>query len=131
MLFSNVLLRLMLSVTGIVGGGILTFGKARKWRSTPSLHWLQHGIPFVTLQFWGLLVIVYGLLLLTVRTRSAGYALGAALFTVFTISLCATLPQSGPKSIMVIVMAIDVVVFHVMAIDISADARYAQDTAAS
>jgi hypothetical protein len=90
----------------------LIFGGV-KWRTAPSLHWLQR-VP-VPLDFWGLMLVLYALLLLFARTRPAGFALGAALWSVFAVALIATINTSGPKNAIVIGALIDLAAFHIYA----------------
>jgi glucose uptake protein GlcU len=114
MLYRSPFTRLVLAGVGLLVGVVFTFGSAAKWRSTPSLHWLEQA-P-VPLQAWGVLFIVYALLLPAVRTRPFGYALGAFLFAVFTLSLLATLDGPDPKNIVTLGAMADTVVFHVYSI---------------
>lgn len=114
MLYRSPLARWFLSLTGLIAGVILALGDGRKWRATPSLHWIaQAPIP---LQTWGLAFIAYAVLLLHTRTRPIGYAVGAALYSVFMLSLLATLPGPAPKNIITIGAIADTVVFHVYSI---------------
>lgn len=114
MLYRSPITRWFLALTGITGGVLFTFGDSHRWRSTPSLHWLAHApIP---LQWWGIAAIVYGLLLLVPKTRPAGFALGAVIFAVITVSLLATIDDGAPKNVWAIVGLLDVVVFHIYSI---------------
>jgi hypothetical protein len=114
MLYRSPFMRGFLTAMGLIVGVILAFGDGGKWRSTPSLRWLEQ-VP-VPLQTWGLLFIAYGLLLLDYRSRPFGYALGAFLFAVFTLSLLATLAGNDPKNIVTVGAMADTVVFHVYSI---------------
>lgn len=115
MLYRSPLTRWILATTAVIAGCVLTLGGGAKWRSTPSLHWLaQAPIP---LQAWGVAMVVYAVLLVASdNTRPVGYALGAALFAIFAISLLATLTDGGPKNIVTIAAMIDTVVFHIYSI---------------
>lgn len=114
MLYRSPVTRWLLTLTGMVAGLLLTFGPGDKWRSTPSLHWLgQAPIP---LQTWGVLMMLYALLLLPESTRPAGYALGCFLFALLTVSLIATVGEPGPKSIAAIAATVDCTVFHAYSI---------------
>lgn len=115
MLYRSPLTRWVLALTGLVAGLILVFGDPSKWRSTPSIHWLsQAPIP---LQAWGVAFIVYAVLLVaSADTRPVGYAVGAGLFAIFTISLLATLSDGGPKNIITIAAMTDTVIFHIYSI---------------
>lgn len=112
MLYRSPVTRWFLVVVGVVTGALLAFGDGQRWRSTTSLKWLaQAPVP---LQVWGALFIVYGLLLLFERTRWIGYAIGAGLFAIFTVSLLATIHPTAPnpKNIVVVAAMLDVTVFH-------------------
>lgn len=114
MLYRSPITRLLLALTGIAAGVIFAFGDGHRWRSTPSLKWLgQAPIP---LQWWGIAAIIYGLLLIPAKTRPAGYALGAGIFAVITVSLLATINDGAPKNVWAIVGLLDVVVFHIYSI---------------
>lgn len=113
MLYRSPLTRLILVAAGLFAGLMLTVGGDR-WRSTPSLHWLaQARIP---LRIWGLVIIVYAVLLVWQRTRPGGYALGAVLCAVFTISLWATVADGGPANAVVLAGMIDVTAFHAFSV---------------
>lgn len=119
MIYRSPLTRYVLAVIGLVTGVIFAFGDGHKWRSTPSLHWLaQAPIP---LQAWGVALIVYAVLLVSPRTRPVGYALGAFVYLVFTVSLLATLHPSSPdpKNIVTVGAMIDVIVLHLFLIRVS------------
>jgi hypothetical protein len=114
MLYRSPLTRLLLAVTGLLCGLLLVFGEPQKWRSTPSLHWLnQFPLP---LQAWGIGFFLYAALLLLPPTRAGGFALGAFLYSVFTVSLLATLGDGQPKNIVMVAALTDVVVFHLYSI---------------
>lgn len=114
MLYRSPLTRVFLSASGLVIGVLLAFGDTYKWRSTPSLHWLaQFPLP---LPVWGLGFFAYSVLLLMPWTRAGGYALGAFLFSVFAVSLLATLGDGQPKNVVAIAALLDVVVFHLYSI---------------
>ncbi len=125
MLFLSRLPRWLLGIISLVGGVILAFGNKDKWRHTPSLHWLAHALPFVPLQAYGILLAVDGLLLLSVRTRPLGYALGAMMFALFSVSLLVTIHQAGPKAILFVVAALQLVCFNILAISVALDEREA------
>lgn len=114
MLYRSPWTRVALIVVALLAGWLLTFGNGAKWRSTPSLHWLaQAPIP---LQAWGAALMLYALLLLPIRTRPVGFAVGAVLYALFAISLLFTLNTAGPKNIVAIGGLVDCVVFHVFSI---------------
>lgn len=123
MLFLSRLPRGLLSLVAFIGGLVLTFGDGAKWRSTPSLKWLGNAVPFVPLQVYGIILAVAGVMLATVRTRPIGYALNAIIFALGTVSLIATIHQSGPKAILFVVATMQVTLFSILALDISAEAR--------
>jgi hypothetical protein len=113
MLFRSPLTRWTLILSGVFAGVLLAVGPDR-FRETPSLTWLaQAHIP---LRLWGVALVVYALLLAFDSTRPLGYAAGAVLWAVFTLSIIATIPQSGPKSSVGIAAFIDVTAFHVFSI---------------
>lgn len=124
MLYRTPLTRWFLTLTGLISGATLTFGDAAKWRATTSLHWLAEA--HIPLQTWGVLLMVYALMLLPRSTRPAGYALGAALFTLFAISLIATIGGPGPKNIVGVAALLDVIVFHVYSIRTAWAVRFAE-----
>jgi predicted branched-subunit amino acid permease len=117
MLYRSPWTRWFLAGGGIVAGVIFALGDGYKWRSAPSFRWLA-GAP-IPLQTWGVLFIVYGILLLHVRTRPVAYALGAVLSAVFLVSLVATLWTPGPKNIFAVFGLFACVVFHVYSIGIA------------
>lgn len=102
--------RWTLTLVGAATGLVMIFGDHEKWRTAPSLKWIGH-VP-VDLSFWGVLFIIYALLLIPRRTRPVGFAAGAVLFAVFAVSLLATLNTEGPKNAVVIGAVIDLSVFH-------------------
>lgn len=115
-LYRSPLIRWLLSLAGLCAGLVLIFGDGEKWRSAPSLHWLaQAPIP---LQAWGAALVLYALLLLFAETRPLGYALGAVVYALFTLSLIATLDlgSASPKNAPVLAGMVDVVAFHVFSI---------------
>lgn len=114
MLYRSPATRWVLSLMGVWAGCILIFGDHEKWRTSPSLQWIQH-VP-VSLAVWGVLFIVYALLLFPKRTRPAGFALGAFLVAVFAVSLIATVNTAGPKNIVVIGGLVDLAAFHLYAV---------------
>lgn len=114
MLYRSPWTRYLLAAAGTLAGALLTFGDGVRWRSTPSLHWLAR-FP-LPLQAWGVAFLAYALLLLLPWTRAAGFAVGAFLFAVFTVSLIATVSDGAPKNVVAIVALIDVVVFHLYSI---------------
>lgn len=114
MLYRSPITRWFLAATGVVAGSLLTFGGPVRWRSTPSLHWLSR-FP-LPLQAWGVAFLAYALLLLLPQARAAGFATGAFLYAVFTVSLVATINDGAPKNIVAIVALLDVVVFHLYSI---------------
>jgi hypothetical protein len=123
MLYRSPWTRWVLAASAVSAGAMLTFGNGAKWRSAPSLQWLaQAPIP---LQAWGVAVMVYGVLLLPVRTRPVAYAAGAVLWATFTISIVATIGTTGPKSALGIAAFIDVTAFHLLAIRTAWGTRYA------
>lgn len=124
MLYRSPLARWVLVATGLVAGAVLAFGDGAKWRSTHSFHWLAEA--HIPLQTWGILFIVYALMLLPQATRPAGYALGAALFTLFAISLIATIRGDGPKNIVAVAGLVDVIVFHIYSVRTAWAARLAE-----
>lgn len=112
-MYRSPLTRWVLILAAVFAGAMLASGPDR-WRQTTSLNWLAHApIP---LQLWGLLVVLYAVLLISDRTRPAGYTIGAVLWAVFTISLVATVPEAGPKSAVAIAAFIDVTAFHIFSI---------------
>lgn len=113
MLYRSPLTRWVLILGGLFAGLTLAFGPDR-WRDTTSLTWLAQA--HVPLRVWGIAVIVYALLLAFDSTRPLGYAVGAVLWAVFTLSIIATIPQSGPKSSVAIAAFIDVTAFHAFSI---------------
>lgn len=114
MLYRSPWTRRVLAATGALAGVILLFGDATRWRSTPSLHWLAR-FP-VPLQVWGVAFLVYALLLLLPQARAGGFAVGAFLYAVFTVSLVSTVNDGQPKNIVALVALLDVVVFHLYSI---------------
>lgn len=114
MLYRSPWTRWLLATTGLIAGLLLTFGSGARWRSTPSLHWLAQ-VP-LPLQVWGVAFLVYAVLLLLPQTRAAGFAVGAFLYSVFTVSLIATVNDGAPKNIVSIAALIDAVVFHLYSI---------------
>lgn len=114
MLYRSPWTRRFLAATGALAGVILMFGDADRWRSTPSLHWLSR-FP-VPLQVWGAAFLLYAVLLLLPQTRAGGFAVGAFLYAVFTVSLLATVNDGQPKNVVALVALGDVVVFHLYSI---------------
>jgi hypothetical protein len=102
-----------MTVAGVWGGLVLAFGDQQKWRSAPSLKWLQQA--YVPLQWWGWALIIYSLLLTVRKTRAVGFGLGAAIYAVFAVSLIATLGTPGPKSAVAVAGLVDVVALHAYA----------------
>jgi hypothetical protein len=121
MLYRSPWTRWFLAGSGIATGVIFALGDGHKWRSTPSLEWLEHApIP---LQLWGLAFIVYGLLLIPTRTRPVAYAIGAVLSAVFLVSLVATLWTPGGKNFIAVWALFASVVFHIYSISIALTIR--------
>jgi hypothetical protein len=114
MVYRSPVLRWFLALMALATGVIFTFGDGAKWRSTPSLHWLA--ASRIPLQLWGVLTIAYGLMLLTSRLRSAGFALGAGIYALFTISLLATVFDGQPKNVYAVSAMALVVAFHLYSI---------------
>lgn len=109
MLYRSPLTRWLLTLVAVWAGLMLAFGGA-KWQTTPSLLWLtQTDIPLLV---WGLAIVAYGLLLIPVRTRYLGFALGGVLYGVFTVALIATIAGADPRNSVAIAGLIDVVIFH-------------------
>lgn len=114
MLLRSPATRWILCLVGLITGYMLIFGNHAKWRTSPSLQWIGH-VP-VSLAFWGVLFVIYAVLLIPRRTRPAGFALGAVLITVFAVSLIATINTAGPKNIVVIGGMVDLAAFHMYAV---------------
>lgn len=121
MLYRSPWTRWCLAGGGLTAGVIFALGDGHKWRSTPSFNWLANApIP---LQLWGVAFIMYGLLLLPVRTRPVGYAVGAGLSAVFLVSLVATLGTPGGKNIFTVWALFACFIFHLYSIGIALAVR--------
>ena len=104
---------------------ILIFGDPDTWRTAPSLVWAVHNVR-VPMPAWGCVFIAYAALLVPARTRPVGFAVGAALFAVFGVSLIVTVGTGGPKSAIAIGGIVDLITFHLYAVKTSLAANYAE-----
>jgi hypothetical protein len=114
--------RWVLAATGVVCGLVFILGDPSKWQATPSLV-LMRNVPLVPLDFWGWLAVLYAVLLIPDRTKVAGYAVGAFLIGVLTVSLIVTLHEPGPKNIWGVLFGIDAFLYHCMAIRLATVSR--------
>lgn len=110
-MYRNPFVRYGLALVALWIAYIMTWGLPEKWRTAPSLYWATHTchIPFPA---WGALFVIYAVMLVIPKLRWGGYLMGWVLFTFFTVGLIATVNTSGPKSAVVIGLAVDVCIYH-------------------
>lgn len=121
-------LRICLAITGCFGGWTLTFANPTFRHSTT----LDLAGRFLPLQFWGALLFLYAVLLITDfgdLGRIIGYALGAGIVAYFAVSYGWTIfhPSRGKgRNGLALSLMVDVVIFHVSAIRVTIERKIGQ-----